>query len=378
MRKKQNVYKRKYNFHIFSILSSVFFSLVLVSFFALIGYSVAKPFEKLGEAKESSIEIDIEDGENNNTKEENAESDKDAIVAYWLAESEINDIETLERMLNRIGDSYNTAVIPLKLKGGKLNYNSVNEGAIMAEVNSELEISEIISVVRKHGFKPAASLNTLNDNMYPEADKSSGFTYKKDGKLWYDAAESKGGKAWLSPSASAAGTYLSSLTTEICSAGFEYIIATDVEYPQFSRIAFDAIGESVTNENRYLDLIDIVNRIAGSAEKKNKEMWIEVSAAEVFSGTCEVFQPMLLETEMIVLEINLDDFKGIVKCGNENVDFSVMSIEEKIEKICEVAGNYIYKTSFIPEITGKNISTSEKQSAATALEKIGYSSYIIR
>ncbi len=355
-------------------MSSVLFSCVLVSFFALIGYSVAKPFEKLGEAKESSsYEVVLEEPE----KDDQQKTETEYITAYWLAESEIKDIETLERMLDRIGDDYNTAVIPLKIKGGKLNYNSVNEGAVMAEVNSELEISDIVSAVRKHGYTPAASLNTLNDNMYPEADKSSGFMYKKDGELWYDAAESKGGKAWLAPSSSA-GTYLSSLTTEICTAGFEYVIATDVEYPQFSRIAFDAIGESVTNENRYLDLTDIVNRIADAAQKKNKEMWIEVSASEVFSGTCEVFQPMLLETEKIVLEINLDDFKGVVQCGDENVDFSKMNIAEKVEKICDVAGSYIYKTSFIPEITGKNISTSDKQSAAEALEKTGYNSYIIR
>ena len=57
-------------------------------------------------------------------------------VAYWLAEAEIEDMDTLERMLDRIDDSYNTVVIPLKIKGGMLNYNSSNEGAIMAEVTS--------------------------------------------------------------------------------------------------------------------------------------------------------------------------------------------------------------------------------------------------
>ncbi|MGN1085615.1 MAG: hypothetical protein ACI4Q5_01155, partial [Porcipelethomonas sp.] len=134
MRKKQNVYKRKRDFHIFRTLSSVLFSALLVSFFALIGYSVAKPFGKVGEAKnDSSYLLDLDEF----SVPSDDVSDENTIKAYWLPETEIKDLETLERMLDRIGDAYNTAVIPLKISGGKLNYNSVNEGAIMAEVNSE-------------------------------------------------------------------------------------------------------------------------------------------------------------------------------------------------------------------------------------------------
>lgn len=375
MRKKQNVYKRKRDFHIFRTLSTVLFSVILVSFFALIGYSVAKPFGKVGEAKnDSSYLLDLDEF----SAPSDDLSDTNSIRAYWLSETEIKDIETLERMLDRIGDTYNTAVIPLKISGGKLNYNSVNDGAAMADVNSEIEIGDIIKAVKERGFKPAASLNTLNDNLYPKADKSSGFVYKDTGKLWYDDNEKKGGKAWLSPSASSTGTYLSSLTTEIASAGFEYIIATDAEYPQFSRIGLDAIGESVTNENRYLDLINVVNKTAAAAKSKNSEMWIEISAKEMFEGTCEVFQPIMLETDKTVLEINLDDFSGKVKCGSETVDFSGMSAAEKVEKVCDIAETYIYKTSFIPEITGKNLSTSDKNAAIESLKNMKYDSYIVR
>ncbi len=375
MKKKQNVYKRKRNFHIFNILSSVLFSVILVSFFALIGYSVAKPFGKVGEAKNESSGIpELEEPTIPNTDS----SDADSIKAYWLPESEIKDTETFERMIDRIGSDYNTVVVPLKIQGGKLNYNSGNEGAVMADVCSDMELGDIISTIQQKGYKPAASLNTMNDNLYPLADKSAGFTYKSDGKLWFDANENKGGKAWLSPSSTAAGSYLSALTTEIATAGFEYIIATDAEYPKFSRIGLDAIGESVTNENRYLDLVDIVNKIADAAKSKSSEMWIEISASEMFGGTCEVFQPLMLNTDLIVLEINLDDFSSKVKCGNETIDFSGMTTAEKVEKICDIAETYIYKTSFIPELTGKKLSTADKNSAVEAFKSMKYNSYIIR
>ncbi len=377
MKKKQNVFKPPKKFHIFKILSTLFSSLVIVSFFALIGYSVAKPFGKVGETQ-SKVDVDFGIEDDNNSVDDNNKLIENAIVAYWLAEAEIKDFETLERMVERIGDSYNTVVVPLKISGGKLNYNSINDGAIMANVNSEIEIGDIITCLRTHGYKPAASLNTLNDNLYPKADKSSGFTNKEGGTLWYDAAEKSGGKAWLSPTPSSTSSYLTSLTLEISSAGFEYIITTGTEYPQFSRIAFDAIGESVTNENRYLDLVSIVNKIAGAAESKNRETWIEVSALEMFTGTCEVFQPLLLETDKIVLEINIDDFKSVVKIGDETVDFSKRGTKEKIEKVCDIAETYIYKTSFIPEVTGKSISSADKNTAVEALKGMGYYSYIIR
>lgn len=377
MRKKQNVYKPKRNFNIVNNMFTILFSLALVSFFTLIGYSVAKPFAKVGEAEKEKSVSGAETETVPVTETYTAPGENDT-VAYWLAEAEIEDMDTLERMLDRIDDSYNTVVIPLKIKGGMLNYNSSNEGAIMAEVTSEPELDDIVSKIKSRGFKPAASLSLLNDNMYPRADKSAGFIDKKSGKLWYDADENKGGKPWLSPSASSSGNYLSSLTAEIAGAGFEFIIAADVEFPQFSRIGLDAIGESVTNENRYLDLIDIVNKTAAAADSNNSEMWIEISAAEMFDGTCEVFQPILLDTEKIVLEINVEDFKSVVKCGDENIDFSSMSAGEKAEKVCDIAETYIYKTSFIPELIGKSLTSSDKREAAEAFKRMDYDSYIIR
>lgn len=374
MRNKQNVYKRKKDFHILRIIPSVLFSVLLLSFFTLIGYSVAKPFGKVGESKR---EISVSDGDISAAEQPEDKISDEILRAYRLPEKEIEDTEALEAMLQKVDKSFNTVIVPLKLKGGKLNYSSVNEGAVMADVCTETEITEIVNTVKRNGFHAAASFNTLEDNLYPKADKSSGFTYKDTGKLWYDADEKKGGKAWLSPSAPSAGAYLTSLTTEIAAAGFEYIIATGAEYPAFSRIGFDAIGESVTNENRYLDLIDIVNKTAAAAEARGSEMWIEISAAEMFAGTCEVFEPLLLETKMNVLEINIDEFKGKIKCGDTYVDFSDMTLEEKIEKICQTAETYLYKTSFIPEITGSSITAADKKTAAETFERLGYKSYIL-
>lgn len=376
MRKRQNVYKRKRNFHIFSAVPTVLFSLILVSFFAVVGYSVAKPFAKIGEADiASEVDINIEEP----TAEDKVAPELGETRAFWLAEKEIADIEALEAVLGRVSDKdYNTVIVPLKIEGGKLNYKSYNEGAEMAEAGNETELSEIISTIKRNGFHPIASINLMEDNLYPLADKAAGFSYAETGLLWYDSDPKNGGRAWLSPSSSTTKNYLSAITTEIANAGFENIIVTDAKYPEFSRLGFDDIGESVTNENRYLDLVDVVNLTVKAAHTKNSQLWAEIPAAEMIKGTCEVFQPMLLETDKTVLKINLDDFNGIMSCGNENVDFSTMNIQEKVAKICSVAENYIYKTSFIPEITGTKFTSSDKISVIEYFAEEGYNSYIIR
>ncbi|MBQ7046497.1 MAG: hypothetical protein IJN85_01990 [Oscillospiraceae bacterium] len=375
MKKKQNVYKRKRNFHIFSAIPTVLFSLILVSFFAVVGYSVAKPFAKIGEAEiASDVDVKIEEP----TSAEEPVPEINETCAFWLAEKEIEDIETLEAVLGRVSDEYNTIVIPLKIEGGKLNYKSYNEGAVMAEVGTETELSDIISTIKRNGFRPIASINLMEDNLYPLADKAAGFSYAETGKLWYDSDPKNGGRAWLSPSSSTTKNYLSALTTEIANAGFEKIIVTDAQYPEFSRLGFDDIGESVTNENRYLDLIDVVNLTAKAAHSKNSQLWAEIPAAEMIKGTCEVFQPMLLESDKTVLKINLDDFNGIMTCNNEIIDFSTMTVTEKIAKICSIAENYIYKTSFVPEITGTKFTSSDKISVREFFAEEGYTSYILR
>lgn len=375
MKKRQNVYKRKRNFRILSAVPTVLFSLILVSFFAVIGYSVAKPFDKIGEVDiASQVELNIEEP----TAPEKPVSESEETRAFWLAEKEIADIEALETALSKVSEEYNTIIIPLKIEGGKLNYKSYNEGAVMAEAGNETELSDILTTIKKSGFRPIASVNLMEDNLYPLTDKAAGFSYAEDGKLWYDADPKNGGKAWLSPASSTTKNYLSSLAIEIANAGFENIIVTDAKYPEFSRIGFDAIGESVTTENRYLDLIDIVNLVASSVQSRDSQAWVEIPAAEMIQGSCEVFQPMLLETEMTVLKINLDDFRGIMKCGNQNVDFSTMTVTEKIEKVCSIAEDYIYKTSFIPEVTGTRFTSSDRITVTEFFEEKGYTSYIIR
>ncbi|MGN1481114.1 putative glycoside hydrolase [Porcipelethomonas sp.] len=377
MKKKKNVYKPKRHPHLLSNILSIMFTLVIASFFAVIGYSVAKPFGEIGEISSSRTDSGVND--NLETVESESVKIPRGFKAYWIKDREIPDLKTLQSTLDSISTSeYNMVIVPLKIEGGTLNYNSSNEGAVLAEAGNELSLSSVIEAVKASGFTPAASINTMQDNLYPKANKNAGFLLESSKALWLDSNNKEKGKPWMDPSSSASKEYLSSLTGEIAQAGFEYIISTNVEYPAFSENALKDIGSKVTDSNRYLDLIDTVNTMNKIAEDKDSNMWIEIPAYEMLTGTCEVFQPILLNTQKYVLKIDLSKFNSEIECNGKKINFASMSIGEKVKTICEETETKIYKTSFIPEISSLSLTSTQKAEIYSTFSDLKYDSYIIR
>lgn len=376
MKKKKNVYKPKRHPHLAGNILSLLFTVLIASFFTVIGYSIAKPFGEIGEAKDNSSSPD--NIESTISYDKDTENISRGTKAYWLKDTEIESIESLESMLDKVDKNYNMVVIPLKIEGGKLNYNSSNEGAVLAGSGNEIAIASITETVKRYGFTPAASINTMQDNLYPTANKNSGFLVKSTKTLWLDSTQKDKGKPWMDPASSSTKEYLSSLSGEIAQAGFEYIISTNVEYPAFSENALKEIGESVTDSGRYLNLIDIINSMNKTAESKDSKMWIEIPAYEMMTGSCEVFQPILLNTQKYVLKIDLSKFNSEITFNGKKIDFSSMTISEKIKTICEETEKSIYKTSFIPEITSLTLTNQQKETIFSTFEEMKYDSFIIR
>lgn len=224
MKKKKNVYKPKRHPHLAGNILSLFFTLLIASFFIVIGYSVAKPFGEIGEVKNSSSSPDstvITESYGKDT-----ENISKGTKAYWIKDMEIESLEALDSILDKVDKNYNMVVIPLKIEGGKLNYNSSNEGAVLAEAGNEIPISSITEAVKSYGFTPVASVNAMQDNLYPKANKNAGFLIKSTKTLWLDSPQKDKGKPWMDPASSDTREYLSSLSGANRSAGFEYIIRT--------------------------------------------------------------------------------------------------------------------------------------------------------
>ncbi len=378
MKKKKNEYKPQRYRHVLRNALSVIGTLALAYLFIVVGYSVAKPFGEIGEIKPKDSIVIAEDYSDEMLEQVEIQNSEESFRAYWLKESEIESADTLETLMNVIGKDYSMVVVPLKIEGGKLNFSSAYDGAILAEVGNNLELSTIYNTIKNKGYTPVASINSMQDNLYPKTNKNAGFLLKDTKTLWYDTQD-ENGKPWLNPASTDTKQYLSSITGEIAQAGFKYIICTDMEYPLLSEAALEDIGGIVTETDRYLDLIDNVNNMAQIAEDRGSIMWLEISAYDLLKGTCEVyFKPIMLDTKKYILEIDLSKFNEKTKVNGKTVDFGKMSTGEKIEAVCESIEGSIYKSSYIPVVTAPTLSMKQKQDIADAFDKLGYDSYMIK
>lgn len=379
MKKKKNEYKPHRYKNLYKNIVSIIITAALAYLFIVIGYSVAKPFGEIGEIKSKDLNLMSEALEDEQLETiSDDENSKEIIKAYWLKDKNFDSIETLESLIKQTNKDCNMIIVPLKIEGGMLNYNSANEGAVLAEAGNDISLSDIINVIKELGYTPVASINAMNDNIYPNANKNAGFVINSSKKLWLDKNDDSG-KPWLNPSSTDTKQYLSSITGEIAQAGFKYIICTNMEYPSFSEAALEDIGGIVKQNDRYLDLIDNVNLMATTAESKDSELWLEISAYDMFAGTCEVFfKPIMLESKKYILKIDLSLFNKKIECNGKSVDFSKMTNTEKIKTICEETEKNIYKTSFIPEITSSSLTPQQKTEIQKLFDEMNYKSYILK
>ncbi len=376
MKKKKNEYKpQRYKKVIRNIISIV--GTVLLSYlFIAVGYGVAKPFGEIGEIEVKPIESTSEALSDNT--DISIGNEEQQFHAYWLKESDIESLEDLKGHLNIIGSEYNMVVVPLKIEGGQLNYASAYEGAALAETGNEIALSEIYNAIRLKGYIPAASINTMHDNIYPNTSKNSGFLVKSTQKLWKDKQDDTG-KPWLNPASTETKQYLTAITGEIATVGFKYIFCTDMEYPSFSDVALEDIGGITVETDRYLDLVDNVNSMNQIAEDKDSQLWLEISAYDLLTGNCEVYyKPIMLETQKYILKIDVTEFNGEVEVNGKKINFSKMDYHEKIKTVCNEVEKNIYKSSFIPEITSGSFNVLQKKELEKTFEELGYNSYVFR
>ena len=369
MKKKKNVYKPHRYKNLPKNILYVIAMAVLAYCFVVIGYSVAKPFGEIGEPPKPVLDsLTADDGEKSDSE------NSSAYRAYRISDEESEDLENLRTKLMILPKKdYNTVIVPIKLEGGKLTYETAYENAAYYEGSSYTDIHDICDAVKENGFTACAMINTMHDNLYPQFNTQSGFLKKKDKSLWLD--NGKSGDPWLDPSSSEAKKYLSAISGEAAAAGFDYIICTDVEYPKFNSEALEEVSGNANKNDRYLDLADDVNAMSESAEAQGGKLWLEIKASELLSGTSEVFfKPNMLKTDKYILDIDMDGLKesGVIKA------FDNKTTENIIKEVLEKTEKKIYKTSFIPEISTTGTNAFTLNEFKKVMEENNYRSYVIK
>ena len=276
----------------------------------------------------------------------------DATVAYCLSPDSLTDVQVLSSAVSVLSQSgYTALVIPLKTDGGWIRYRTDIPAAKTAGavVTSTLTLQEITDTVSAMGLSCYAMTDVLGDHLYPAAFPEGAFRTEKDDKLWTDAEK----KAWISPYADSARSYLNSLAAEIAQADFMGLLLTDVTFPVFSKNDQKALGTAVTDEKqRRGALTSLVNGIA--VAEPNASLTVDLSDA--LNGKAEALHPEALTVKSVCVRIDYAKFEQPFRYDNQKYDLSGKSFAEQTKTLLQLADAVTGKLDVIPWIVRGSMS----------------------
>ncbi|MBQ8297267.1 MAG: hypothetical protein IJX77_05730 [Ruminococcus sp.] len=358
-------------------------TVLLIGGIGFLGYSVAEPIinytKKAGDEKTAETTTLNAAGTAVSATETMTQPVTEPVSAEKLAAAVLEpedfaDLETLRAALLNIptNEGIEYAVAPLKVSGGELYYASgVYEAQSCGAVRTELTLSEITSEITAAGFKPAAEISLLRDNILPQTYPDSGYTTAADGSLWLDEIN---GKPWVSPFSDSTNVYLGAVADEIMTAGFEKIICSDVVFPPFSDNDYGILAENVSGAEGSNTLTNLANQMYSKITNGGASMMLEVSVIDLLQGNDAVIQPMLLDVSTIVLEIDFEEIGTMVEAGNTIYEFTGTP-SENAEKAIGLVQHKLADYNVAVEFSGAD--TSELLEAKDVISDFGYTSFII-
>ncbi len=390
--KGRKIYKTKeknyYGKSPFGKFMSGALSVLLIGGLGFLGYSVAEPIinytRKAGDEEPSASVTETKEQTESFSADVTGNSvdvmDNISVEQYKAASvrtEDMNSTESLAAALERVPSDTEYISVPLKAKGGGIYYaSSVSEAGLCGAVKSALTLNDITTTVKAAGFKPVAELSLLNDSIFPAAYPDASYKIADGGSMWIDDALENGGKPWMTPMSDVTRSYLSALGDEVAAAGFEKVICGDVIFPPFRESDLTLLGEEVKKSDRYLSLTSLVNSLYSKFISGGTAMMLEVSAAELLSGGGEVIQPMVLDVNTLVLNVDFDEIGQSVTAPDTVYEFSGTA-KENAEKIIGLVKDRLSDYNVVVRFSGKNTEQSELIKAKEVISGYGYSSYII-
>ena len=129
------------------------------------------------------------------------------------------------------GEGARYAVVPLKDSTGSVHYASALPAAAAGLSTTQIDGAAVASALKEQGIVPVAGVCAFQDPLAASANREMAVKYQGTDYLWLDAAQDKGGKAWLNPWSSAAVDYIGGIIDEAKAMGFEQIWLTGVQLP---------------------------------------------------------------------------------------------------------------------------------------------------
>jgi hypothetical protein len=206
----------------------------------------------------------------------------------------------------------------------------------------------------------------------PATFYDGGYVFASNGSLWYDGQ----GRPWSSPYSQRAVDYNSALVTEIINAGFESIICSDFVFPDFTEYDLQILDPVLGKTDRCISLTSAANLLYDNAVSNGASMRLEISAEDILCGRKDVLQPMLLSSNNIVLNIEINKLVNGISSGENVYEFKGTPTEMIEQCLVLVNGDIVdFKTTI--RISGASLPQKEITSIKKVLSEYGYKSVVI-
>lgn len=280
---------------------------------------------------------------------------------------------------------YNAVIFHLKDDTGHLLYksavNTVKDNKTI--VTGKLTAAQIVSLCKKAEITPIAAIDTLEDHLISTVISEAGFRTSDDWE-WLDASPDKGGRPWATPYSNATVTYISDITKEISSAGFESIILDGVKFPNFGNYDYSLLPKELKESGRTDKLTALVNKCSAVAGKSHTA--VNIDAAQLltlnkayYKGTAELWKnkdKLSKAGILITLDVNtLGTTLAVSDTESVKVDKDVTkAVNTVFEKVKKLAGS----TEITVGISGSaKLTAAQKKSAEEAFKKLGYENIVL-
>lgn len=387
--KGRKIYKTKeknyYGKTPFGKFMSVALTVLLIGGIGVLGYSVAGPLIDFSKRKGddnisatdegSSLPPEATQAVTAATVDMPENISADEYKIYSLGTDDISGEDALVSALAAVDKSkgYEYICVPLKTAGGDIQYASeVKEAQLSGAVRSGLTLSAITAEIRECGFKSVAEINLLNDYVAPATYPDMSYLTQDDGSRWID----RNGKYWLSPFSDKTVEYLGNIADEVASGGFDAAICCGVVFPPFSDNDKALLGDSVTDPGRYMALTSLTNLIYSKLIAQKTSVMVEISALDIIEGNADILQPMLLDPNTVVLDINFDEYVDSV-IFKEAAYTLPADAPGKAVRILELVKPELEQFNVVVRLSGRSFTPEEILEAKDAVAEQGYGSFMI-
>lgn len=270
--------------------------------------------------------------------------EKAELCGYYLDADALRTEQALQKAIGAVPDGITHIIVPLKASGGRICYaSSIADAENIYPDAMPLEL--IRDTIGAAGYTPAASINALEDCLYPQNHPETAYKIAGSDERWLDGAPENGGKPWLSPFSTGTAEYLAALTGEISAAGFPMIFCEGFLFPDFSEEDLQMLDPRAGAPDRGTALASIASVMKTQAGEA--EFYLTIDAAQLIDGKAEILKtgkPFTPDGYSVTVKKEADAKKAVIQALLKEAPCVLTGVGSMTAEQIEIDGNYILRS----------------------------------